>query len=465
VQSHKLRYNNYVKQIISAKLKLSPDVEQSLALRTLLQTYVKGLNIASHKAFELGKTGNGALIQKNVYEELRNDLKIPSQLACGICRYTGAAYKTLWKAAKTHANQCKENPKKRYKQYTGLDQPPKFSSLALTYQIGKDFGFKTDRQVSVLTLNGRISVPYAGWIKHVEYIQNSTTKIGAAKLCYDKVKRMFFLFVSLEIELPDFDPSQHTSVVGVDVGQRYLAVVTDTRDNTLFVSGKKACRKSEHYARKKKELQCKGTRSAKRRLRQLARRERRFKSALNHSSARQIVNKFPNAILGFEDLTQIRSKTNRRHSEKASKKQRKANHKQGRWSFRELQEYTAYKANLSGSMPIKVLSHYTSQACPKCGHTGKENRPNQGLIFRCVVCGFELHSDLVGARNIALRTLFIRQDWMNTGCLSISLNVSDAETKAECLKRYAELRWSPETKVVGILDIPPTSHTPRGCGN
>ncbi len=453
-----------MKQIISAKLKLNPNTEQAQALRLLLQTYVKGLNLASQKAFELGKTGNGALIQKNVYTELRQDLKIPSQLACGICRYTGAAYKTLWKTAKTHSDKCKANSKKRYKKFQGLDQPPKFVSLALTYQIGKDFGFKSEHHVSLLTLDGRISVPYDGWNKHIGYIQDKTTRVGAAKLCYDKIKKAYFLFVSLEIELPDFSPAQHTSIVGVDVGQRYLAVVTDTKDKTVFVSGKAACHKSEHYARKKKELQCKGTRSAKRRLRQMSKRERRFKSALNHQTARQIVDRFPNAMLGFEDLIQIRSTTNRRHSKKASKKQRSANRKQSKWSFRDLQEYTAYKANLVGSMPVKVFSHYTSQSCPKCGHTGKENRPNKGLIFCCVVCGFELHSDLVGARNIALRTLLTRQDWMSTGCLSTSLNVSDDESKAECLRRYSELRWSPETKVVGIQDTP-TSHTPRGCGS
>lgn len=451
-------------QIITAKLKLNPHTEQAQTLHILLQTYVKGLNIASQKAFELGKTSNGALIQKSVYVDLRKDLNIPSQLACSICRYTGAVYKTLWKAAKNHSDKCKTNPQKRYKKFVGLDQYPKFVSLSLTYQIGKDYGFKSDRHVSLNTLDGRISVLYDGWNKHIAYIQDKTTRIGAARLCYDKIKKAFFLYVSLEIELPNFFPAQHISIVGVDVGQRYLAVATDIRNRTIFVSGRQACHKSERYAQKKKQLQCKGTRSAKRRLRQMSKRERRFTSALNHQTARQLVDRFPNAMIGFENLTQIRSKTNREHSKKASKKRRSANRKQSGWSFRELQEYIAYKANLVGSMPVKVLSHYTSQSCPHCGHTSKENRPNKGLNFCCVVCGFKLHSDLVGARNIALRTLLVRQDWMSTGCLSSSLNVSDDESKAGCLKRYSELRWSPEAKVVGIQDIL-TSHTICGCGS
>jgi hypothetical protein len=72
-------------------------------------------------------------------------------------------------------------------------------------------------------------------------------------------------------------------------------------------------------------------------------------------------------------------------------------------------------------MATKVPAHYTSQSCVKCGHTSKLNRPNKGLLFRCECCGYELHSDLLGSRNIALRTLIVRQDWMSTGTLSMCL--------------------------------------------
>jgi putative transposase len=51
----------------------------------------------------------------------------------------------------------------------------------------------------------------------------------------------------------------------------------------------------------------------------------------------------------------------------------------------------------------------------------------------------------VGARNIALRTLVIRHDWMATGQLSDAPDVTDREAKAARLPRYAELRWSPAT--------------------
>jgi len=106
-------------------------------------------------------------------------------------------------------------------------------------------------------------------------------------------------------------------------------------------------------------------------------------------------------------------------------------------------------------MTIKVDAHYSSQMCPYCGHTSKANRPGKGLLFVCENCGFTLHADLVGSRNITMRTLLIRQDWMSTGYLSTSPSrkgdASDDEAKAERLQRYSELRWSPEVKVEALI--------------
>ena len=80
-----------------------------------------------------------------------------------------------------------------------------------------------------------------------------------------------------------------------------------------------------------------------------------------------------------------------------------------------------------------------------CGYTADENRPEKGLLFVCQNpnCHYTLHADLVGARNITMRTLVLRQDWSTTGHLSLAPDASDNEAKAARLRRYAELRWSP----------------------
>lgn len=81
-----------------------------------------------------------------------------------------------------------------------------------------------------------------------------------------------------------------------------------------------------------------------------------------------------------------------------------------------------------------------------CGHTTDENRPRKGLLFVCQDpnCRYTLHADLIGARNLVMRTLLVRHDWTRTGTLSMCPDASDREAKAVRLKRYSKLRWSPD---------------------
>jgi IS605 OrfB family transposase len=363
-------------------------------------------------------------------------------MACSIPRQVGATYKTLWTKVKQNAAQRKAGiTKKRYK---GLDQPPKFVSPTLTYQLGHDYSFKTEHRVSILTLHGRVVLLYTGYDKHVALIEHGA-QIGAAKLWYDKPHKQFYLLVSLQVEVADPIPETHTQIVGVDVGLRYLAVTTPTRGKPSFHSGKSVVYKANHYARLRKRLQKKGTRSATRRLVVISGRERRLKQEANHVVSSKIVRAYPHALIGLENLTDIRERTKRKHGKKASKKQRRANAVYSKWAFAELQSMIAYKALLHESMAIKIDAHFSSQACPICGHTCKENRPNKGLLFVCQQCRYTLHADLVGARNAALRTVLAWQDWTSTGRLSIVPDVSSDEVKAARRQRYAALRWSLDT--------------------
>jgi IS605 OrfB family transposase len=437
-----------MRTIISAKLKLNTTPEQFVALRATQLAYRDGLNMTSQYAFTHGKISNAKKLHAGMYDEIRVRFQLPSQMACSVARQVGATYKALWTKVKQNAEARKAGwTKKRYK---GLDQAPKYISPTLTYQYGKDYGFKKDQQVSVLTLDGRVIVPYTGYDKHVERIQNGA-QIGAAKLWYDKPKKQFYLLVSLEIEVADPTPETHTQVVGVDVGMRYLAVSSTTKGVSTFHSGKRVRAKANHYARQRKRLQKKGTRSAKRRLVAISGRERRLKQDANHVVSKRIVQQHQHSLIGLEQLTDIRERTPRRKGKSASKKQRKANAAYSKWSFAQLHSMIAYKALLHESMAVKVDANYTSQACPICGHTTKENRPNKGLLFICQNCHYTLHADLVGARNITMRTLLLRQDWIRTGFLSRLPDVSDREAKTARLSRYAGLRWSPETKQAPVL--------------
>ncbi len=431
-----------MKQIMTAKLKLRTSPEQFRALRQTQLVYRDALNHVSHYAFEHGKMSSGRVLQRDCYDEIRVQYHLPAQMACNVPRQVGATYKALW--TKVMQNAALRKAGKTKKRYKGLDQPPKYVSPTLTYNYHRDYSLKEDAQVSILTLQGRVIVPYTGYSKHVALLQQDA-HIGAAKLWYDKPRKQFYLLISFEVEVADPTPETHKGIVGVDVGQRYLAVSTDTNNHTTFYSGKAVRAKADHYARLTKRLQKKGTRSATRRLVVISGRERRLKQAVNHAISHRIVTSHSHSMIGLEDLTLIRERTKRKHGKKASKKQRRANRHASKWAFAELHGYVAYKASLNGSMAIKVDAYHNSQACPKCGYASPDNRPNKGLVFVCQNCHFSLHADLIGARNITLRTLLTRQDWMSTGVLSIRPDVPCDEAKAANRQRYVELRWSTDT--------------------
>lgn len=426
-----------IKQVISAKLKINHSKEQKAKLDEFCLAYRDALNFTSQIAFNNNKTSNKVKIQKLTYYDIREKFKLGAQTACTVSRDIGTQYKTQWTKFSRHLENVKNGFTKS--RYRGLDKPIIYKSRTATLQHSRDFSFDFKKNlISVQTLKGRIKVEFSGWNKHLDLLK--THKIGAANLIYDKNKQQYYLCVAINIEVNEPDLSKIKKVKGVDLGQRYLAVTQSNENEVKFYSGKEVKHKSNQYSRKRTELQAKGTKSAKRRLFKLSGKERRFKQNVNHFLSKQILNE--QCILGLEDLTDIRKITKRRKGKKASNKQRKANASASKWAFAELGNFLTYKANLQGSLVVKVDANYTSQMCIKCGHTAKENRPNKGLDFICVCCGYSTHADRLGSMNILMRTLLVRQVLISAGRLSVCLDVKSNEAKAERLKVFSELRWS-----------------------
>lgn len=429
---------------ISAKLKLRHSPEQKAKLDAVSLAYRDALNFASEEAFKLDKTSSAPKLHAVTYKPLREKFGLGAQLACTVERQVAASYKTQWTKLKQNIKSREKGFTKKH--YKGLDSAPKFVSRTLEYQYQRDYSWKKDGRVSIGTLDGRLVLEFDGHQKHLDYIQQGC-ETGAAKLYYQKSRKQYFLIVALNIELPDPQPTDHKNVVGVDVGQRYHFVATDKDGKSLFEKGAATGQRKDQFARTRKSLQRKGTRSATRRLVAVSGRERRFVADRNHVLSKMLLTRFPGSIFGLEDLTNIRDRTEGRSNPKASKKARKAKRRRSQWSFAELQTMLAYKAPLHGSLAVRVDANYTSQACHKCGHVSKDNRPGAGLEFVCEVCGHRGHADRVASVNIGLRTMLVRQDWMSTGVLSVRPDVSDVEVKAARLSRYAELRWNPDTSL------------------
>jgi transposase len=451
-----------MRQIITAKLKLNTKPGEHQLLRQTQLAYRAALNYVSVWSFTNNKVSSENKLHQGTYRRVRQSFGLPSQLACSVIRQVSANYKGLWTKFLKNINHRKAGyTKKRFK---GLDKPPKYVSPTVTYVYGYDYGFKSGQLVSVMTLRGRIILPYQGYAEHIALIQSGAT-FGEAHLWFDRRRKQYYLLVSVELEVAEPAPEVQQDVVGVDVGMRYFATTTKSTRESQFYSGKAAMAKADHFARLQKRLRHKGTRSATKRLIAMSGRERRFKLQANHTIAKSIVQAHPHSLIGMEYLTGIREDKPRRKRRRRGKqllattrRQRRANRHASKWAFAELQQMIAYKATLSRStFTVKVDADYSSKACPMCGFTDKKNRPHNGLLFICQNrdCEFRLragrpytlHADLIGARNIAMRTLCTWQDWVQTGVLSVrpesgGSNVSNSETKATRLKRYAELRWS-----------------------
>jgi len=202
-------------------------------------------------------------------------------------------------------------------------------------------------------------------------------------LFYRKTEREFSLGVVVQKEDELKAPS--TKVLGIDRGLKNLVVTSDNR----FFNTKKMNAIRGRFAYNRAQLQAKGTRSAKRRLRKMAGRERRFVADMNHCISKQLAKSEASAFV-LEDLRGIGIQ---RHMGM------KLNRKLSTWPFHRFEQYLTYEAEEHGKEVVFIDASYTSQKCSKCGHTDDGSR--NGSRFRCSKCGFELHADLNAARNIA----------------------------------------------------------------
>jgi putative transposase len=204
--------------------------------------------------------------------------------------------------------------------------------------------------------------------------------LGSSELVYRKGN--FYLHISITIPAPEVTQPQGS--LGVDLGFNRVAVTSDNKFHTAKnIRHIKSC-----YKRTRRSLQANGGKSAKRALRRVSGRERRFVADTNHCVSKQIVAdaRANNQRIILEDLNGIRE------TGKA-----KCVHE---WSFAELQWMIRYKAARAGVEVVYIDPRYTSQTCSRCLHLGV--RPSQSK-FECRDCGYQINADLNGAKSVAAR--------------------------------------------------------------
>jgi IS605 OrfB family transposase len=201
---------------------------------------------------------------------------------------------------------------------------------------------------------------------------------------------IWWLHVVVTVPTPAVEPTDE--VVGVDLGIAQPAVTSTNR--FLGKPAWKAIEGRLFYL--KRQLQRKGSKSAKRHLRKVRGKQARFRRDCDHILSKQIVQSAsPGATIVLENLTDIRKRSKIR-------KQTKTSRRMHSWSFAQIKSFVAYKAEERGCTVVAVDPRHTSQTCSCCGHKARNNRRSRGR-FVCRVCGFELHADLNAARNIAAK--------------------------------------------------------------
>ncbi|MCM2576658.1 transposase [Streptomyces sp. MTZ3.1] len=247
--------------------------------------------------------------------------------------------------------------------------------------------------VSIWTVAGRLrGVPYIGHRDHLAML--ARCRRGESDLVHRDGR--WFLLATCEVEAAPLN-TDPVDWIGVDRGVVNLATTSDGGNHT----GRRLDRYRRWQARKRKELQAKRTRSANRRLKRRAKKEARHATHTNHKIAKTIVADAQRTGRGIalEDLGGIRDRGRLPAHQRA---------RVSSWPFHQLGEHLAYKAQRAGVPFLEVDSAYTSQRCPRCGHTARNNRPCRDR-FCCRRCGLAGPADVVAGVNVRNRA---RSAWV-----------------------------------------------------
>lgn len=357
------------------KLRLVASPDERLMLFATMERYNAACNAVSPVAFSERQFSNIGL-QNRLYRHVRETFGLSAQMAQLAIRKVAGSYRSTKEAIKEQnkvlailGKPLKSLPEISFREHGAICYDARVISL------GRN-------RVSIWTLDGRIKLRY----RKPDYFPAVAT-IKQTDLVYRD--GAFWLYAT--VETLDTEPADPSEFLGVDLGVVNIAA---TSDGATFSSD--ATEKvRQRYGNLRATLQKTGTKSAKRRLRKISGRERRFKTDTNHIISKHIVCTAQGTKRGIalEDLKGILLRTT------VTKGQRERHHK---WAFHQLRSFIEYKASRAGIVVQVIDGAYTSQQCSACGFVHPDNRPSQAA-FRCLVCGHTENADINAAKNIAAR--------------------------------------------------------------
>ncbi|MGY2975875.1 putative transposase [Thermostichus sp. MS-CIW-37] len=376
-------YDTTMTQVLTLSCKLKVSQSQAAKLDATLDAFGHALNWVNQNTPE--KVANAVKLQSLGYHQIRARFGLSSNLAQQVCRRLAGARKVA---------RQKNRPVKAFK-----------GGFA-TYDA-RIFSFREkDWTVSLTTVEGRERFELA--IGHYQREKLAGSNPKSATLV--KRKGSYYIQIQICVETEPFPRQRTDRVLGVDLGRTDIAH-TSEGDNW---NGQQLSRVRDRYSKLRAVLQqkaSKGTRSSRRRCRELLQRlsgkERRFQAWLNHRISKAVVSraKATNSAIALENLTGIRERINQQPRSKAER--RRANS----WAFYQLRQFLEYKARVAGVSLILVPPAYTSQTCHRCLHIhpDPEQSYRSGKKFKCGHCGWEGDADFNGANVIALLGAAVNQ--------------------------------------------------------
>jgi putative transposase len=371
-------------------------IEKCQALLDTVIEFNRFQKAISPIAFNGGKPLSAIELQKQTYHIVPTTLR--SQMKCSAIRLTSSSYSSA---------------KSNHHQITKAFEFRNARALFLVGKGGKDASFHKDGIVSINSIHGRLKLPYKIPKPFVDDFKNAVEidsvmidKHGKATLC-------------VTLNTPD---PKGIVPVGVDLGINNAIVASTKNGKHLFIKGdklqiaNKKTRKVRQRLQQKltgRKAQKKDTRSVRRLLKRLSRKQRNRTRTFCKEAASSLVKWCPsNSVIIFEDLKIPRKR-------KTAKMRKGTRRKLNQFFYNEMIQAVKNKTERVGITMEFVNPAYTSQICSQCGLIGNRF----GHSFLCPHCGFKCHADLNASFNIANKFAVLRSGGVMSAT-PVALNIS-----------------------------------------
>jgi len=336
-------------------------IKNSESLLELLKVQRDIVNFASELHF--GHKNSIIELHSKVYYKARKKFKCPAQVIIKAEQECLSSYRTI----KTSKHKLKSPVKK----------------LGLSMQLDKHLYSYKKGVLKLTTLDGRKVFEFETYSLIEELFKKY--KFGDPKLFVKDNE----IYISFPFEIPE-QPPQNNKACGIDLGIRRIATTSEGKiftDKTYLGTKRKT-------RFKKRSLQSKGTKSAKRKLYKIKYKERRQTRNFVHRLTKQILKSTDCGYIVIEDLSKIKDK-----KKKGISKYQKIN-RLSQAPFYLIRQFLTYKAPLHNKEVITVCPSYTSQIDHR---TGRKDGERKGCRYYCKD-GIVLDADQNASINIAIRS-------------------------------------------------------------